>query len=468
MDKTISKNLEIAFNPKSVAVIGASSNPSRVGHSMVESLLYEGFKGNVYPVNPREKEIEGLPVYKDIRDLPEVPDLAIISLNQFATLEAVETCGQLGVKGVLCIAGGFKEMGEEGAELENKLIDTANKYKMALIGPNSLGIINTASALNATFYPMKLGAGNVSVISQSGGLGLSLIHKSMEEGVDICKWVGVGNRSQLEFKDILEYFAVDPATKVITIFLESTEDALGLVELGRKVAKSKPIIVYKSGKSEQAQYAALTHTGSLAGSPKMYMDIFRQNGLITVNSLSELVAAWKALSVSDVPDGDGLGIITHTAGPSIVMIDTVEQYGISFADLQEETYTKVKGVIGENPPIILKNPLDVAGLGFAFGPFGQLTNVLLSDDNIQTVIAVYCQHKNWRFPTAELIAAKEATGKQVIACYISPLEMLQTEIPQLREKGIPVYASIEEAAQGAAALIRYGRILKELGGLDNE
>jgi len=457
------QRLDRVFSPRSVAVVGASGNPGRVGHSLVESIVVSGFKGEIYPINPKEKEIAGLPVWKDLKDLPSVPDLVVVGLNQFATVDVVETCGQMGVAGVLSIAGGFKEMGQEGADLEARLVDISRQYGLHLIGPNSLGMINTAANLNTTFYPMKLKPGGLSILSQSGGVGLSLIHKAVEEGLDICKWVGVGNRGTLEFKDYLQYLLNDPPTKVIAIFMESTEDARGLVEEARKVAAEKPVVIFKGGNSELAQYAALTHTGSLAGSPKMYRDIFRQNGIIQVESLAELVAVCKALSISPLPSGEGLGIITHTAGPSIVMVDELSPRGCNLPPLTEKTIERVKAVIGENPPIILKNPLDVAGLGFAATPFGQLAEVLLDDPGIDLAIGVYCLHKNWPFPTKELLNAKKKTGKPVVACYISTLAGLGEDLEILHQNGIPVYTSVEEAAYGAAGLIRYARIKKERG-----
>ncbi|MFZ5592551.1 MAG: CoA-binding protein, partial [Bacillota bacterium] len=223
------------FYPQRVAVIGATDSPDRVGYNLLESLIYGGFPGEIYPVHPKLESIMGLRVYRSLSDIPHPVDLALVSLNQHATVEAVEQCGQLGVKGAVCVAGGFRETGETGLALEKRLVEIAQKYGIKVVGPNTLGIINTDADLDASFYPLRLKKGNVSFISQSGGIGLYIIQKASDEGLGINKWIGAGNRTVLEIADYLEYLLTDPGTKVIGVFLEGVDDTRRLVQTAGKV-----------------------------------------------------------------------------------------------------------------------------------------------------------------------------------------------------------------------------------------
>ncbi len=451
------KQLDAVFSPRSIAVVGATATADKVGFNLVDSPLTSGFQGEIYPIHPKLNELLGLKVYPSLEAVGKPIDLAIIALNQYASVDAVETCGRLGVKGVIAIAGGYKEMGEEGEKLQARLVEAARRYGIKILGPNTLGMINTHVDLCSVFYPLKLARGDVSVLSQSGGVGLSLMHTAADEGLGLSKWIGVGNRGGLEFADLLQYLAYDSHTKVIGVFMEGTEDARSFVEVARRTVKHKPVVVYKVGKSEVAQYSALTHTGTIATPHKLAMDAFRQFGILPVSSLRELVAVCKALSLSDLPKGDSVGIHTHTAGPSIVIVDELAKRGCNIPPLQEATIQKVEDVIGENPPIILKNPMDVAGLGFVAEPFGRVTEAMLEDPAIDILVAVYCLHKNWRWPSQELIRAKQKHGKPIVACYISDIAGVKEDREPLRAAGIPVYITPEEAAYGAAGLVSYAK-----------
>jgi acetyltransferase len=449
--------LHAVFYPRAVAVVGVTDTPDRVGYNLLESVLSGGYRGLVYPVHPRLKEVQGLKVYNRLEDVPGPVDLAVIGLNQHATVEAVETCGRLGVKGVVCVAGGYREMGDEGKELEERLVAAARKHDMALIGPNTLGLINTEAGLNATFYPMPLRPGRVSFLSQSGGIGLVVLRKAEDEGLGINKWVGVGNRSVLEFADYLEYLAGDPGTSVIGVFMEGIDDARRFVQTAARVAETKPVVIYKAGRAEGVSYAALTHTGSMAGSFAVFRDVCRQFDLFLVSSAAELVAACKALAYAPLPRGNGVGVLTHTAGPSIALLDRLLQHGCLVPELRSETLDKIKEVLGPNPPVVLKNPLDGAGQAFLPEPYGRLAAALLEDPQIHLLVGIHCLHRHWRFPSRELADLAARYGKPVLACYVSTWEGAREDREWLQEAGVPVYTSPEEAAVGAAALIHYSR-----------
>jgi acetyltransferase len=447
--------LDSIFYPHSVAVIGVTGSSDRVGYNLLQSIIHAGFQGRIYPVHPRLESLQGLPVYRSLEEIPEPVDLAVIGVNQLATLEVVEQCGRKGVKGVVCIAGGYKEMGEEGKALEERLVAAARQYEMEVVGPNTLGLINTRANLNVTFYPMQLPRGKVSFVTQSGGVGLTILHKAVDEGLGINKWVGVGNRSTLEISDYLEYLARDDSTAVIGVFVEGTDDARRLVQVAGEVARHKPVVFYKVGRSGAVSHAALTHTGSMAGSYQVYRQVLQQFGLLVVDSTLEMVAACKALAMAPIPRGNGVGVVTHTAGPSIVLLDEISLRGGVFPALAGSTMGRIKEVLGQNPPVVLKNPLDAAGQGMQAANLGPLMEAVLDDPCIDILVAVYCLHLNWRCPTVEILDARERSGKPVVALYISTGEKVKEERELLHSRDIPVYTTPEEAAWGVSALLHY-------------
>ncbi|MCL6635073.1 MAG: CoA-binding protein [Peptococcaceae bacterium] len=449
-------DLHAVFYPERVAVLGVTDTPDRVGYNVLESILGGGFTGEVFPVHPRHRQILGCRVYKSLEEIPGPVDVAVICLNQHATVEAVEKCGRLGVKGVVCHAGGFRETGDEGRALESRLVEAADKYGVRLVGPNSLGLINNDGGFYTIFYPLRLPAGSVSIVSQSGGMGLAVMHKAMDEGMGINKFVGVGYCSRLSFADYLEYLENDASTSVIGVFMEGSDEAGRFARVAGRVARKKPVVVYKAGRAGAAGYCALTHTGSAAGAYRLYRDIFRQHGLFMVESVAELVAACKALALARLPAGNRVGILTHTAGPSIVMVDRLEPSGAVIPPLQEETIRQVKRVIGEDPPVVLKNPLDAAGLGFSRPVYGRLAETMLADGNIDLLLAVYCLHKNWGLPSNELVRAHSLFAKPVLACYLADLPGCREDRAILQAAGVPLYTTPEEAAAAAAALVHYG------------
>lgn len=448
------ERLRALFQPEAVAVIGASSTMDKLGYNLVDSLVYGGFPGRILPIHPNGGEILGLKVYPSLEDAGIVPDLVVIGLNQFATVEMVERCGRLGVKGVICIAGGYREMGQEGEELESRLVAAANRYGMKMVGPNTLGLVNTYHDFNATFYPFRLNRGNISLISQSGGVGLEIVLRAQDEGLGISKWIGLGNAGNLGFAELLQYLAQDDSTKVIALFLEGTPEARRFVEVAGQVAQRKPIVVLKVGDSQTTRYAALTHTGSMTGSYQMWRDILEQFGLVVVESTQELVALCKAFVLAATPKGAGVGILTHTAGPSILALDELARRECLVPPLAPATLEKAREVLGENPPVVLKNPLDAAGGAYLPERYGLLVRAILEDPGVDLLITIYCLHKNWHFPSAEIVEAKRLYGKPIVACYISTLGAVREDREQLQGAGIPVYTSPREAAWAAAALVQ--------------
>ncbi|MHB8917179.1 MAG: acetate--CoA ligase family protein [Desulfocucumaceae bacterium] len=452
------QRLKQVFNPGSVAVLGVTDSVSRVGYNMLQSLLEGGFRGRVYPVHPRLEEVMGLKVYHSLADIPDRVDLALIALNERATIEAIGDCSRKGIKGAVCVAGGFRETGEEGAALEEDLRRAARDLGVSLIGPNTLGFVNNQIGLYAFFHPMRLPVGGASLICQSGGVGMSLLYRAADAGLGINKWVGVGNRSTFEFDDYLAFLGEDETTTAIGVFVEGTENAGRMVRTAG--ALKKPVVIYKVGRNEAVDFAALTHTGSMAGSYRVYRDVFGQFGLHAVDSITDMVACLQGLTTAPPPPGKRVGIFTHTAGPSIVVADLLAGRGCELPHLSGETLEEVRKITGPNPPFILKNPLDVAGFGFQAGDYGQLLEIMAKDPFVDLVMPIYCHHKNWRFPGPEIVRARERSGKTFVACYLCPESLCRDDRQLLKNHGIPLFTTPEEAAVAAAALVARGERIR--------
>ena len=453
MDKSFRTRLDRMFCPRSVAVIGAGDSPDKVGHAIVDSLITGGFPGAVYPIHPRHKQIMGLRVYRDLDDLPDVPDLAVVALNQHSTVKMTARLRELGCGGASVIAGGYAEMGENGSKLQEELRAAAGD--MPVVGPNTLGFLNARQKLNVTFYPRVMHPGNVSFLSQSGGIGLGIKGRADDEGLGIAKWVGVGNRVNLEFHTLIDYLKEDTDTQVIGIFTEGCSNPRALVEQLTVTTPYKPVVVYKGGRGKEADRVTITHTGSVAGSDLIWDGVLRQAGAEVVSSISEMVSVCKALSVGRIPRGKRLGIFTHTAGPSIVAWDLLqEEPDCTLADLDERTIKKIAKILGPSVPVIYKNPVDGAAGAFLSEPFHNIAEVMLEDESVDSLLAIFCEHKNWPYPSDALIELARRFPKTIVACFIGSLRNIEADRSRLHEAGVPTYVLPEDAAIGLRALLR--------------
>jgi len=453
MENEFRNRLQKMFYPESVAVVGAGVTPDKVGHAIMDSIVTGGFRGRIYPIHPRHDEILGIRVCRSVDALPEVPDLAVIALNQFSTVEVTRTLSKMGVAGASIIAGGYGEMGREGMELQVQLRDAAGD--MPVVGPNTLGFLNTWADLNVTFYPRILQRGTVSFLSQSGGIGLAFKGKASDEGLGISKWIGVGNRVNLEFHTLLQYLDEDPHTRVIGIFTEGSSNPRALINQLSAMRMRKPVVVYKGGRGETADRITASHTGALAGSDRVWEGALAQSGAEIVSSASEMITVCKALSAGRVPAGKRLGIFTHTAGPSIVAWDALQlEPGCSLAELEPVTFQKIADVLGPSVPVVYKNPVDGAGGAFLTQPFHDIAELMLRDPNLDALLAIFCEHKNWQYPSEELIRLAAKYPKTIVACFIGSIRNIEPYRSQMHEAGIPTYVMPEDAARGLLALLQ--------------
>ncbi|MEW6347847.1 MAG: CoA-binding protein [Thermodesulfobacteriota bacterium] len=449
----LKERLDRMFAPKSAVVIGAGAEPDRVGHAIMDSLVTGGFPGRIYPVHPRHSEILGRKVFRDLDDLPEVPELAVVALNQRSTVEMVERLSRMGVAGASVIAGGYAEMGLDGAALQRRLAEAAGD--MPLVGPNTLGFLNARALLNVTFYPRILHPGHVSVLSQSGGIGLAVKGRADDEGMGLAKWIGVGNRVNLEFHTLLEYLGDDPDTRAIGVFIEGTRDPRAFIDACAAVIPRTPVVVYKGGKGEGADHNTVSHTGAAAGKDALWNGALKQVGAEVVSSAAEMVAVCKSLAVGRAPKGKRLGIFTHTAGPSIVAWDVLgKEPGCLLAQLEQRTLSRIADILGPSVPVVYKNPVDGAAGAFLTKPFHDIAEAMLEDPSVDALLAIFCEHKNWPYPSEALIELAHRFEQPIVACFIGSVAKIGPDREKLHQAGVPTYVVPEEAALGLRALLR--------------
>ncbi len=322
--------LEKMFYPASVAVIGASKEQGKVGRAVLDNLV-AGFEGRIYPINPKADEIGGLKCYKSVLDVPGDIDLAIIVIPAKLVRGAVKECGEKGIKYLVIISAGFKEVGPEGARLENEVKTIAKQYGIRIVGPNCLGIINTISKCNASFARGMPPRGNVSIITQSGALGTAILDWSAMTGVGFVNFVSLGNKADLNEIDFMQAWQEDKETQVILAYLEGITDGQRFMRVAREVSKQKPVVVVKSGRTSAGARAVSSHTGSLAGSDAAYDAAFAQSGVLRAGTMDEFFDLAGGFSAQPVPKGDRIAIVTNAGGPGILATDACEKYGLKLA-----------------------------------------------------------------------------------------------------------------------------------------
>jgi acetyltransferase len=453
MTSELNTRLDALFNPGSVAIIGAVPDPNRVGNAILDSIVTGGFPGRIFPVHPRYESILGCPVIKSLEQLPEVPDLAVVALNQRASIDTVAQLREMGVRGTVVLAGGYSEMGLQGKLLQDELRKAAGS--MPVVGPNTLGFLNANANLNVTFYPRVLHPGNVSFLSQSGGIGLSLKTRADDEGLGIAKWVGVGNRVNLEFHDLLAYLGQDPETSVIGLFIEGSSTPRQFINTVESITPHKPVVIYKGGKGEKADRVTVTHTGAAAGPDKIWTGALKQAGAHIVDSVYEMITVCKALSIGRIPQGNGVAIFTHTAGPSIVACDILQnEPNFCLAELSAATIEKIAKILGPGVPVVHKNPVDGAAGAFLTEPFHSIGEAILEDPAVDCLITIFCEHKTWAYPSEQIAELSRRFNKTILVCYIGSALTIDKDRSFLHKNGVPTYLNAEDAAIGLSALLK--------------
>lgn len=434
-------NLENIFDPKSIAIIGASEEPKTVGMGLVNNLINSQRK--IYYINPFKQEVLGTKTFKNINDVKEKIDLAIIAVPAKVVLEVLNDCINKKVKGVIVISSGFGEAGDKKTEEELK--ELADRAKIPLIGPNCLGIMNLNKGLNASFAPITPKKGNVALVSQSGALIDALIDISAGANLGFSKIISYGNESQVDLPEFLEYLKKDKETSVILLYLEGVKDGKRFFEVVKDVSKEKPIIVLKSGKSKLGEKAISTHTGSLSGGYDVYRAVFKQTGLIEVDSIEELLDVGKALSFLN-RFKKGIGIITNGGGLGVLAVDYCEKYGIEIKELSKETIDKLDKNLDK--VLIKRNPLDILGDADPERYEVGIKSLLEQKDINALIVIQAMQTMTDPEKNAKIIVElkKQFPSKPIICCFVGG-GLVKKAVDYLEENNIPNYSDPKRAVK---------------------
>ncbi|MGB9885943.1 MAG: acetate--CoA ligase alpha subunit [Moorellales bacterium] len=446
--------LEALFSPRAVAVVGASNNPTKLGHAVLRNLLESGYPGPVYPVNPKAEEILGRKAYPSVREVPDRVDLAVIVIPAAGVLEVARQCGEKGVRFMVVISAGFREAGKEGSNREKELVRICRQFGTGLVGPNCLGVIDTHTPLNATFAPRMPRRGNIAFFSQSGALGTAILDWSLTVDLGFSRFVSLGNKAGIDEVDLMQEARQDSRTEVVLCYLETIREGERFLTVARELARTKPVLVIKSGISEAGARAASSHTGSLAGSDVAYDTAFRQSGVHRVRTLEHLFDFALAFSTQPLPRGNRLAVVTNAGGPGILASDAAEAEGLTLARLGGET---VKELRRELPPeASLYNPVDVLG-DASPQRYARALERVAGDPNVDLVLALLAPQVGTRpEETAELVVGgRRGYSEKPLAAVFMGGVSIRPAVERLREANIPCYSSPERAVASLAALARY-------------
>jgi len=376
-------DLDKLFNPRNIALIGASATFGKWGSIILFNILNGGFDGTVYPVNPKEKSILELDCYPAVGDIPEPLDLAMITTPARAVPSLIDECGAKGIPFVIVVTSNFSETGLKGARLEKEIVEKARGYGMRVIGPNTMGIFSARTHLHALMPPVIPLRGPVSMFSQSGNLGTQMLAWGEREGVGFEKFVSSGNEGDLTCVDYLRYFAKDKATRVILAYLEGVDPDSDLLPVAREISKKKPIIVLKGGRTDVGGKAAASHSGAMAGSTNIYKGVFRQTGMIEVSSSQELIDCAKAFSYLPIPQGNRVAILTRGGGWGVITADACEENSLVVPPLPDDLIRKMNKILPEYWSH--SNPVDMVAV-ITQKPFLECLEILANWDGIDAII----------------------------------------------------------------------------------
>ncbi len=451
--------LDAIFDPKSIAIIGASRKPGSVGYSLLANLIDSRFQGIVYPVNPLAKGILGIKCYPNVIEIPDVIDLAIIVVPLQFVPEVLEDCGKKGIKGVIIITAGFKEIGGDGIAAEKNVREICGKYNISLVGPNCLGVMNTSpqSSMNATFGTQMPKEGNIAFMSQSGALCVAVLDYAKEANVGFSMFISMGNKAGVNENELLIYLKEAKNTDVILMYLEDLVDGREFMSIAREITSHptnpKPIIALKAGRTVLGAKAASSHTGSLAGSDKVYDAIFEQCGVLRGNTLEEVFDIVKAFSSQPKPKGSNVVIITNSGGPGILATDALIQNGLEIAPFSSSLKKKLKTLLP--PTANINNPLDlIAEAQHELYEAALRETLTQKDIHSALIILTPTAFTNVKKIANTIVKAAKTYSKPILCCFLGIYDV-SGGIHILEENGIPTYRFPESAARVLAEMTKF-------------
>lgn len=444
--------LDSILKPRAVAVVGASTRPHTIGSDLLKRLIEFGFKGGIYPVNPKGGEIEGLRAYKTVADLPDGVDLAVIVVNASRVLEAVDECHAKGIKGLVVISAGFKETGAEGAKLELELLERVRAHGMRMVGPNCLGVVNTNPeiSLDACFAESLPVAGDIGFVSQSGALGGGILNILKDLNLGFAQFVSIGNQADVNAETALEYWENDPEVKQILLYMESIPDPVNFRRLASRISKKKPVLALKAGRSAAGASAASSHTGSLAGGDRAADALLKQSGVIRELSLRELFSSAKVFANCPIPKGDRVAIVTNSGGPGIMATDAVCGHGMQMAQISDETKAKLREFLPTAASV--KNPVDMIASA-PLDHYRRTVETVLADPEVDMVMVIYLPFLGLKdIDVAQALMEIRAAHpeKPIVGVFMTTSEFF-SKLSEMKVT-VPFYMYSEEAADAMKRL----------------
>ena len=440
------RDLDRIFNASSVAIVGASTNPEKLGYEILNNLINMGYEGPIYPINPKADEVLGLKAYPSLSDVGKPIDvIAVIVPGKFAP-GVIEEAGRLGVKGAVVISGGFREIGND--DLEAALVAAARGGGVGIIGPNCQGINYPANKLCIS-WPLIKCQGGLALISQSGTIAAALGDRAEKEDIGISGLVALGNRCDIDESDLINFFGADPSTEVIAVYIEGVKDGDKFMDVGRRVAKDKPVLVLKGGRTERGRQAAESHTKSIAGRGEIFDAALRKIGFEKVESIDELYDCAKVLAMEKKRPGRRVQVITSSGGSAIVAVDVLEELGLDVAPLSEAGRVRMKEVLPSH--CVVGNPLDLTG----DTPAERYKEAVLALAEEEPGIDLYLLIFGDPIPRAmeNCLEMKKAVDKPILACYIGGGEVEEVEFKKMNGARIPTFPTPERAARAARSVL---------------
>ncbi|MGB3975066.1 MAG: GNAT family N-acetyltransferase [bacterium] len=454
-------NLDGIFKPQRIALIGVTPNPKSVGGSVLKNLVSGGFRGVVYPVNPTSESVLGIQCYPDLDSVPRTPDLAIICSPAEQVPDIVAQCGAKGLKGIIIMSAGFREIGETGRELECRIQQNAKPYpRMRILGPNCLGVIVPGTGLNASFAGAMPKSGHVAFISQSGALCTSVLDWALEGKIGFSYFVSIGNSLDVDFADLIDYFGEDEETTSIILYIESIKDARKFMTASRAFARSKPIVAYKAGRFPESAEVAASHTGAMAAEDAVYDAAFQRAGIVRVFDFGEIFDCAELVGRQKLPHGPRLGIVTNAGGPGVMATDALIAESGELAELTDKTMA----LLNENLPPFWshRNPVDILG-DAPSKRLGKAAGFVLDDPGVDALLAILTP-QSMTNPTSAakaIVQLAEKTTKPILAAWLGGGSMREG-IEILMQNGIASYRTPEQAVRAFMLLTAYSRNLEIL------
>lgn len=445
--------LNSLFNPDSIAVIGASRDPKKVGYAVLNNLIRFGYKGQIYPVNPSGEEILGLKSFSNLSDIGGKIALAVIAVPAKLVPETIIKSADAGAGAVVILSAGFKEAGPEGVRLEQELGKISRERNIRILGPNCLGIINTSNNMNATFAAGMLPKGKLAFFSQSGALGIAILDWAIGNKIGFSKFISLGNKTDLNEIDFIEYFINDPETDIILGYIEDVVDGRRFLDIAKKATKTKPVILLKSGGTEAGARAASSHTGALAGSENAFNAAFKQTGVIRAQGIQDLFDTALAFSGQKLPQGDRLLIITNAGGPGIIAADTAEKLGLKLPQMTKNT---IESIIKLLPPnASLYNPVDIIGDATS-ERYAVVLDKAINDPNVDGIIVILTPQAMVDVEnTAEIVInTSKKTDRPIITSFMGEMRV-RGSVEKLKANFIPNFSYPETAVNAFKKLSDY-------------